>query len=97
MFAQAIQPVLVNEEVLSPLSDFVGLLCSTLKDSSRRKNPCWELTSVRGSESSRSKRRNSPSQRSWPATGTSVGMPVKSTEQSTTWPVPKKMRWLRLS
>jgi hypothetical protein len=38
-----------------------------------------------------------PSQRSLPTVATSVGMPTRSTAQSTVWPVPKNMRWPRLS
>jgi hypothetical protein len=45
---------------------------TTSKVSSRRKETCCELPSVRGSESRRSKRGNTPRQLSLPGTETSV-------------------------
>ena len=67
------------------------------KDSSRRKYTCWALPSVRGSESCRSKRRKMASQRSLAGPLTAVGMPTRSTEQSTVWSVPNKMHCPRRS
>jgi len=53
---------------------------------------CCELPSVRGSESKRLKRINTPTQRSCEELETSVGMPVESTARLTVCPVPKNTR-----